>query len=268
MRKFVTMGLLFLFTIFMSVVAWFYGYKPAIEGVAAFATSGKTARSVRIPLGGLTYIDIEIDGVNTDVEATNQLTVWQFNDCKIVRTREHLDGSSLGSGVMYMSNREVYKRYGDYYLSISSDKRLLRDTKESLKVSQPFEASCPTMDKTNAISELPNVELPVDYVEDGSWKLPSDVKEILLSKSSEDKSYYKAGWYFNYNFRYQKQTDAVTDAATRVCALSGQDLDWWYLNGDVFIAKAGNEYACIKQRNYTSCYYISSNDLSYILLNL
>lgn len=268
MKRVVTTMLMCVATVFMGVVSWYYGVKPAIEGNMNFLRTDESPVSVTIPLGGTLYVDISIDGVNTDLEGTNRLTMWKFNDNRIVRTREHLDGETVGSGVMYMSNKEVYRQFGDYYISISSDERNVDVACESLKSAVPYAAPCPKMDENNRISELPSVELPADYKQEGEWRLPVDVEEIIMSKSSNDRSYYTKDMYLNYNFRYQKQNDAIVDAATRVCALSGQDLDWWYLSGDVFIAKSGDEVVCVKQRNYTSCYFISSNDLGYIMLNL
>lgn len=255
-------------TVFMGVVAWFYGWKPAIEGNTNFLQASNTKVKVIVPLGGTKYVDIYIDGINTDITLGNESTVWQFNDNKVVRTSRHLQGKSLGSGVMYMSNREVYKQFGDYYVSVASDNRNIKTAAESLKSAQAYTAKCPELNKENRIESLPDVTLPTDYAIEGEWKLPKDVEEIILSQSSDDKSWGKGNWYFNYNFRYQKNGDAVVDAATRVCAMSGQDLEWWYSDGDTFICKAGDEVACVKQRNYTSCYFITSNDLSYIMLNL
>lgn len=268
MKRFINTGLLLLATIFMVVVAWFYGWKPAIEGVTEFLRTEATPRKVTIPLGGREYVDIYVDGINSVLEETNQLTLWRFNDNRVVRTKEHLDGKPLSGPVNYMSNREVYRQYNDYYVSVASDNRYVGVSKDSLMKASVYTAPCPKMDENNQILELPDVSLPTEYKEEEGWNLPVDVEGMILSRSKDDMSYHKGAWYFNYNFRYQKQWDAITDAATRVCALSGQNLDWWYLSGNTFIAKAGNEYACVKQDTYTSCYFISSNDLAYILLNL
>lgn len=268
MKRFISTGLLVLLTIFMGVVAWFYGLKPALEGNANFLQASDSKVKVVVPLGGTQYVNVFIDGVNTELEQGNQSTVWKYNDNRVVRTMQHLSGKSLGSGVMYMSNREVYKQFGNYYVSVASDNRNIKTAAESLKAAQIYTAPCPSLVKENRIESLPDVSLPTDYEMEGEWKLPHEVEEVVLSQSSDDKSYCKGSWYFNYNFRYQKNEDAVIDAATRVCVLSGQSLDWWYQSGDTFICKAGNEVACVKQRNYTSCYFITSNDLSYIMLNL
>lgn len=268
MKRFIRTSLLGLVCIFMCSVAWFYGIKNEMEGNANFRRTNASPVVVTIPLGGQTYVDIEVDGINTVLEDTNQLTLWRFNDNRVVRTGNHKDGKSLSNGVMYMSNREVYKKYQDYYVSVSSDKRNVDVAKDSLITSQPYDVACPTMNEDNRLHTLPETTTPVDYHNEGEWKLPDGVEEIVLSQSSNDKSYHKGNWYFNYNFRYQKQDDAIVDAATRVVALSKQPLDWWYIDGDIFIAKSGNEIACVKQRNYTSCYFISSNDLAYIMLNL
>lgn len=268
MKRVIATMLMLITTVFMGVVSWYYGLKPAIEGNMNFLRTDASPISVTIPLGGTQYVNLTIDGVNTSLDGANELTMWKFNDNRIVRTREHLDGKPVGSGVMYMSNKEVYRQFGDYYVSVSSDERNVGVACESLKTATPYTAPCPRMDEKNQITELPDVTLPTDYKQEGEWRLPIDVEEIIMSKSSDDRSYYTKDMYFNYNFRYQKQDDAIIDAATRVCALSGQGLDWWYLNGDVFIAKAGDEVVCVKQRNYTSCYFISSNDLGYIMLNL
>ena len=269
MRRFITVGLLILTTCFLAAYTWFYSLKPEMEGNTNFLTSGAgTTRTITVPLGGTEYIDIVIDGVNTELMEGNNLTTWRFNDITVIRTREHLDGKPYSGNCWYMSNREVYGQYGDYYVSAVSDNRLVGVTAECLVGAQPYTASHTPLTEDNMISELPQVDSNLEYDIEGEWKLPKDVTELVMSSSSDDKSYYKNGWYFNYNFRYQKRTDAIEDAATRVCAISKQDIDWWYDDGEVFIAKAGNEYACVRQNTYTSCDYISSNDLSYILLNL
>lgn len=268
MRRFVCTGLLLLGSAFLTVGAWFYEIKPALEGNTNFLVASAKTKTVTVPLGGTEYVDIQIDGINTELEQGNQSTVWQFNDNRIVRTMRHLDGKSLGDGLMYMSNREVYKKFGDYYISVASDNRNIKTAAESLRKATSYQANCPVLDDNNRIESLLSVALPTDYEVEGEWKLPHDVEEVIMSNSSDDKSYCKGSWYFNYNFRYQKNEDAVKDAATRVCALSKEGLDWWYSKDNVFVCKAGNEVACVVQRNYTSCYFVSSNDLSYIMLNL
>jgi hypothetical protein len=169
---------------------------------------------------------------------------------------------------MYTSNKEVYRRFGDYYVSVVSDDRILEVSKDSLVKSSVYTVQCPELTEQNRVSALPDVELPDDYIEITPWRLPEGVEEILLSSSKDDRSFAKNGWYFNYNFRYQKNKDAISDAASRVVALSKQPLDWWWKSGDTFICKAGDEFACVKQINYTSCYFISCNDLAYLLLNI
>ena len=268
MGRFIRTGLLFLFTCFMGCYAWFYAIKPELEGNTNFLSSEEPAINVTIPLGGTLYIDIKVDGINTELEATNNLTTWRFNDALVVRTKDKIEGKPYKGHTYYTSNRQVYGVFNDYYVSVASNNRLVGISADSILTAEPYEAPCPIMDETNQITEIPHESLPEDYDVTGEWKLPKDVEEIVMSQSVDDKSYYKGDWYFNYNFRYQKHNDAVVDAATRVCALSHADLDWWYDDGTVFIAKAGNEYASVKQSTYTSCYYISSNDLSYILLNL
>lgn len=268
MKRFINTSLLLLFIVFMSVVAWYCAIKPEIEGNADFLRTDAEPFIVTVPLGGRTYVDVAMDGINSTLEETNQLTLWRFNDGRIVRTTNHETGKVLNYPVSYMSNKEVFRKFDNYYVSVSSQERYVDVAKESLMVNEPYEASCPEMTEDNQIIVLPDVEIPEGYEKDGIWKLPKDIEEIVLAQSSNDMSYHKGDWYFNYNFRYQKHVDAVIDAATRVCALSRQSLDWWYDDGDVFIAKAGTEYACVIQQDYTSCYFVSSNDLGYILLNL
>lgn len=268
MKRFINTSLLFLFIIFMSVVAWCYAIKPEIEGDANFLRTEAEPFVVTVPLGGRMYFDVSMDGINTVLEETNQLTLWRFNDGRIVRTANHEAGKVLTHPVYYMSNKEVFRGFDNYYISISSPEQYVSVARDSLVDNEPYEAPCPEMSEENQINELPDIEIPTGYEEDGIWKLPKGIEEMVLAQSSNDMSYHKGDWYFNYNFRYQKHSDAVVDAATRVCALSHQDLDWWFDDGKIFIAKAGTEYACVLQQNYTSCYFISSNDLGYILLNL
>lgn len=257
-----------LFCCFAGAYTWFYALKPEIEGNTNFLRTDMSPILVTVPLGGRQYVDVMMDGINTELVESNQLTVWRFNDGRLVRTRDHETGYVVSGSVMYMSNREVYRLYDTYYVSASSDNRYVDVACESLKANAAYTAACPEMNEENQITELPETELPMEYENSGTWKLPRDVTQVALSQSVDDMSYYKSGWYFNYNFRYQKHGDAVVDAATRVCAISHEPLDWWYDDGNVFIAKAGDEYACVKQDTYTSCYFISSNDLSYILLNI
>lgn len=268
MKRLVSTGLLFALAIFMGIVAWFYAIVPEVEGNTNFKLSGDGYFYVTVPLGGRTYINVPIDNMNTELQETNQLTMWKYNDSRIVRTSYHEPGKPYKGDIMYNTNKEVYKQIDSYYVSVHSDESWLGYTAEEFQNCQPYEAPVPDLEKETQIESLPNVELPTDYDPDAKWKLPMDVEELVLSQSSEDMSYYKNGWYFNYNFRYQKWGDAIADAAARVCALSGQGLDWYYTGDGVFIAKSGNEIACVRQETYTSCYFISSNDLAYILLNL
>lgn len=254
--------------VFMGIIAWWFALKPEIEGNANFVESGQGTRIVTIPVGGLQYVDIPIDGMNTTISESNQLTVWQFEDVRIMRTSRPVTGRPLAGGVEYSSNKQVFKKFGDYYVTVTSPSKTVGVSAEGMTDSVVYTASCPSMTEENQRASLPDTALPTDYSEEHTWKLPVDVEELTLSQSSEDMSYYKNDWYFNYNFRYGKFGDLKVDAATRVCALSHQSLDWWYENGNVFIAKAGNEYACVLQRDYTSAYFISSNDLSYIMLNI
>ena len=261
------MGLL-LSICFMCAVSWFYAIKPEIEGNSNFDRSGQGVKYVTIPVGGREYVGVPIDAVNTELLETNQLTLWQYNDVRVMRTSNPVTGNIYTGDVYYSSNQQVFKQFGDYYVTVTSPNKLVGVTADMLDSAVKYTAPCPSLTEENQAGSLPSVNMPVDYVEENTWKLPKDVEELALSKSSDDMSYYKDNWYFNYNFRYMKFDDAVIDAATRVCAISGQDLDWWYQSGKVFIAKAGNEYACVRQRDYTSCYFISSNDLSYIILNI
>lgn len=268
MKRFINTSLLFLLIIFMSLVAWYYVIKPEIEGNANFLRTNAEPFTVTVPLGGKMYVDVSMDGVNTVLEETNQLTLWRFNNGRIVRTTNHEPGHVLAHPVSYTSNKEVFRKFDNYYISVSSQERYVDVARESLMINEPYEAPCPEMTEENQIHKLPDVEIPTGYENDGIWKLPKDIEKIVLAQSSNDMSYHKDDWYFNYNFRYQKHSDAVIDAATRVCALSKRPLDWWFDDGNMFVAKAGTEYACVLQQDYTSCYFISSNDLGYILLNL
>lgn len=252
----------------MSAYAWFYAISPEINNDTNFLRTDSKPNKVTIPLGGTTYVDIDIDGINNELIESNYLTMWKFNNARIVRTRDHIQGNVLDSNIMYTDKREVYKAYGSYYVSTYSEDSYLDATVDSLLSNESYTAPCPDLTEDLRIKELPSVELPRTYGPEGAWRLPTDVRKLAVSQSSDDMSYYKEGWYLNYNFRYQKYEDAVIDAATRVCAISHEPLDWWYDDGSIFIAKAGDQIACIRQLNYTSCYYVSSNDLSYVLLNL
>lgn len=267
MKRFVCTFLLIIALGYMGVYSWFFSIKPEVEGSAVCQTSGADPITVTVPLGGTQYADVVVDGMNIELLESNQLTIWKFNDASVYRTMDHSQGKSLGNDTYLTTAKEVFRKYGNYYVGVQSDNGYTLDSKDGFLVNNAYIAPCPEMNEENQLKELPEVELPVEYETSGTWKLPSDVMEVVLSSSADDMSYYKEGWYFNYNFRYQKHGDAVVDAATRVCALSHEPLDWWYDDGELFIVKAGNEYACVKQDTYTSCYFISSNDLSYILLN-
>lgn len=268
MKRFICTGLLLLLCTFMGAFAWYYSIKSEIEGNTNFKSTDAIPRVVTVPLGGTTYVDVRMDGINTELEETNQLTLWKFNDGRIVRTMNHEAGKQLTGEVMYTTNKEVYRKYGNYYVSASSEESYVDISKEGFLTNEAYEAPCPEMTEENQLKELPNVDIPTDFQTEGVWKLPKEVEKIALSQSSEDMSYYRDSWYLNYNFRYQKQADAIIDAATRVCALSHLPLEWWYMDDNLFIAKSGDEIACVKQLNYTSCYFISSNDLSYVMLNI
>ena len=58
----------------MSVVAWYYAIKPEIEGDANFLRTEAEPFVVTVPLGGRMYFDVSMDGINTVLEETNQLT--------------------------------------------------------------------------------------------------------------------------------------------------------------------------------------------------
>lgn len=268
MKKFVLTVFLIFSIGMMSVVSWWFAIKPEVEGNANFDYSGSGVKYVTVPLGGREYVNIPIDGINTEVGETNHLTVWQFNDARIMRTSNPVSGNTLSGGVQYSSNKQVFKQFGDFYVTVTSPNKYVGESADGLVTAESYIAPCPEMTEENQIDSLPSTQLPQEYNEENGWKLPMDVEELTLGQSSDDMSYYKGNWYFNYNFRYMKMDDAVADAATRVCALSHKGLDWWYMNGNVFVAKSGNEYACVLQRDYTSCYFISSNDLSYIELNI
>ena len=252
----------------MIAVSWFCAIKPEIEGNNNFIDSNRGATYITVPVGGREYVDVPIDAINTELQETNQLTLWQFNDVRVMRTSNPVTGDVYSGDVYYSSNQQVFKRFGDYYITVTSPTKTVGVSADRLQDVSSYTAPCPEMTELNQIEFLPDTALPVDYTEENTWKLPVDVEELVLSKSSDDMSFYKDNWYFNYNFRYMKFNDAIVDAAARVCALSHQTLDWWYQGSNVFIAKSGDEYACVKQRDYTSCYFISSNDLSYIMLNL
>lgn len=268
MKRFICAGLLFICCVFMGTFAWYKDIKPGVEINTDFIRTSNAPQSVIVPLGGNTYVKVDVDGVNANLVESNQLTLWKFNDLTIVRTASHEQGRYLSGNVMYTSNKEVYTKYGNYYISATSDNSYIDVSKEGFMTNEAYTATCPEMTEDNRLRELPNEVSPVDFNTEGIWKLPKEVKKIVLSQSSEDMSYHKDNWYLNYNFRYQKQSDAIIDAATRVCAVSGKPLEWWYQDGPIFIARAGNEIACVKQLNYTSCYFISSNDLSYVILNI
>lgn len=268
MKKFILTVVLLFSVSMMGVVSWWFALKPAIEGNANFEESGQGSRYITIPVGGRDYVDVPIDAINTDLSESNQLTVWQFNDARIMRTGSSVSGKPYAGGVQYSSNKQVYKQFGDYYVTVTSPTKNVMVSAEGMQNVQVYTAPCPEMNELNQLGALPDTVLPTDYQEEHSWKLPADAAVEQVSAAGEDMSYYRDGWYFNYNFRFMKYVDARVDAATRVCAISRQPLDWWYDTGSVFIAKAGNEYACVKQKDYTSGYFISSNDLSYIMLNI
>lgn len=267
MKRFVCTFLMCIALAYMGVYSWFFAIKPEIEGSSVCQSSGEPTTLVTVPLGGTQYVDVAVDGLNTELIESNQLTIWKFNDASVYRTMDHAQGKSLGNDTYRTSAKEVYRKYENYFVGVQSDDGYTKDSLDSFLTNEAYTAPCPEMTEENQLTELPSVELPQEYETTGTWKLPFDVMEVSLSSSASDMSYYKGKWYFNYNFRYQKHEDAVVDAATRVCAISHEPLDWWYDDGELFIVKAGNEYACVKQDTYTSCYFISSNDLSYILLN-
>lgn len=268
MKKFILTVVLLFSVAMMGVVSWWFALKPAIEGNANFAESGQCTTYVTVPVGGRDYVDIPIDAINTSLLESNHLTVWQFNDARIMRTSSSVSGKPYAGGVEFSSNKQVYKQFGNYYVTVTSPEKNVLVSAEGMQSSQVYTAPCPEMNELNQITTLPSTALPTDYQEEHAWKLPDGVEVIQTSASGDGMSYYREGWYFNYNFRFMKYVDARIDAATRVCAISHQPLDWWYDAGDVFIAKAGDEYACVRQQDYTSGYFISSNDLSYIMLNI
>ena len=187
MSRLIKVGLLTVLVIFMGEVSWYYAIKPEMEGTAHFEYSDTEPVIVTIPLGGLEYVDIEIDGINDTLIRTDNLTVWEYNDARINVTWSHPEGDVWEGEVMHIGNDEVYRKFGDYHISISSPTHTLKISAESLRDAVSYTATVPEL------PEEKRVYSPIHLA------VPSCIE----------------GTYYNEGFRFQKRDDAITDAVAR-----------------------------------------------------
>lgn len=242
----------------------FYGYEYWKESQNIdIVSSGAEPISVTVPLGGLEYVNVDVDGSNTLLQ-TNGLTLWKFDNETLVRTNSREDNGRNVSGCYYVNDTEIYM---PGYVTAHSETKQLLDTAKSMQTAKKFTAQVPELTDDKRVYKI-EVSTDVPYEIRDGLKLPIDIDVILMSQSSEDRSYCDGTNYFNYNFRYFRHADAIKEAAARVCVMSGKPLEWWYDDGKIAVFKAGGEVTCVKQRDYTSCYYISSNMLEYVVLNI
>lgn len=217
--------------------------------------SGVT-QSIIVPDQGLMYSEVIVDWKLGNVVRTNQSNTWEFENGRLQKT-------SSQSGTMSLT--ESWTRLGNVnYISIYSPSRYV-----SIEA-KPFMGTIPDMDKAEKKETLPvgnNIDsLPIT----NTFKIPKQLEELTKTQSSDDLSYWDDSSYLNYNFRYQKEEDASLDAMVRVATLTDGMLDWYWesQDGKQKVYNSNDEYVLIKVRDFTSCYYISSNNYDFIYMNV
>lgn len=85
---------------------------------------------------------------------------------------DHSQGKSLGNDTYLTTAKEVFRKYGNYYVGVQSDNGYTLDSKEGFLVNNAYTAPCPEMNEKNQLKDLPDMALPVEYETSGTWKLP------------------------------------------------------------------------------------------------
>lgn len=213
-------------------------------------------QSIIVPDQGLMYSEVLIDKKVGALLRSNQSNTWEFENGRLQKT-------STASGTN--SQTESWTRLGNVnYISIFSP------TKYVDIEAKPFMGTIPDMQSVEKKEELP-VGKPIELqATESTFKVPKELQAITKTQSSDDISYWDDTSYLNYNFRYQKANDAELDAIVRVATLTDGTVDWYWESPDKTqrVYNSGNEYVLLKIRDFTSCYYISSNNYDYIYANI